>query len=126
MSKTPRLLTAFLLGLLSIPLLFLLAEGVRIPSSTPAAEFIHRGIFVIGMGAYFFMAEYLLSHGNPEAVRKDWPIILALTLPLIVSTAIAFVVEPNKSAVIEVAGTALLAVASSFAGAVLAARAASH
>ncbi|MDP1808049.1 MAG: hypothetical protein Q8L35_00745 [Actinomycetota bacterium] len=126
MSKTKRILLAFLVGLFSLPLLFLLAEGVAIPSSIPAAELIHRGIFIFGMGSYFLIAAYLLSQRDPQVVRNDWPTIVALSLTLTVTAAIALAVEPDKSAAMEAAGIALLAVASSFAGSALAARAARH
>jgi hypothetical protein len=68
----------------------------------------------------------LLSHRNPQAIRKDWFIILTLTFTLIVTAVVAFIVEPNRSAVMGTVGMAVLAVALSFSGAALAARAARH
>jgi peptidoglycan/LPS O-acetylase OafA/YrhL len=39
--------------------------------------------FVLG-AAYFFVCQFRLSHGNADALRKDWPIILALNVvPLV-------------------------------------------
>jgi O-antigen/teichoic acid export membrane protein len=36
------------------------------------------------MAAYFFVCQFRLSHGNADALRKDWPIILALNVvPLV-------------------------------------------
>jgi len=126
MSKACRILVAFLLGLVSFPLMFLLGEGVSIPSSIQAAGYIEGGIFISVLGGYFFISGYLLSHRNPQAIRKDWFIILTLTFTLIVTAVVAFIVEPNRSAVMGTVGMAVLAVALSFSGAALAARAARH
>lgn len=124
MSKTKRLLLAFLLGMFSLPLVFVLAEGIAIPSSIPTAELIHRAIFIFGTGAYFSIAAYLLSQREPQEVRNDWPTIVALSLTLTLAAAIALATEPDKSAAMEAAGIALLAVVSSLAGSALSARAA--
>jgi len=35
-------------------------------------------VIVIVMMAYFFICQFLLSRGNPNALFKDWPIMLAL------------------------------------------------
>ena len=41
-------------------------------------------ITFILMAAYFFVCQFRLSHGNDDALRKDWPIILALNVvPLV-------------------------------------------
>ena len=124
MSKTPKILLAFLLGLLSFPLLFFLGEGIKIPSSIPAAESIHVAIFVIVLGAYFFLSEYLLTRRDAKTAWKQWPITLALTATLIVTALITVMVEPNKPAVLGTVGTAVLAVACSWAGAAVTARSA--
>ena len=126
MNRTQMILLAFLLGIISFPLLFFLGEGVRIPSSIPAAESIHVAIFLIVIGAYFFLSEYLLTRRDPKTAWKQWPITLALTATLIVTALITVVVEPNKSAVMGTVGTAVLAVACSWAGAAVAARSAHH
>jgi uncharacterized membrane protein (UPF0136 family) len=122
MRKGLKILVAFLLGLFSFPLLFFLGEEVEIPSGIPAAQSINWGIFIIVFGGYFFLSEYLLSRGNPQALRKDWPIILALTATLIVLAVIAIAVEPNRGAVMLTVSIVIFAVACSLAGAALAAR----
>ena len=76
----------------------------------------------IGLAPYFLISQYLLSRGNPQAVRKDWPSILALNLPLLVSDIICLIVEPNKGAKLSALCLAILAVSCSYAGAGLAAR----
>ena len=107
-------------------LFFVLGEGVRIPSRIPGAENIHRSIVLIVLGAYFFMAQYLLSRRNPQALRTNWPLMLALNLMLIISAGIAFAIEPNRVAVMETVVTAVFTVAFSCAGAALAGRVARH
>ena len=126
LKKTLKILLAFLIGVFALLLFFVLGEGIRIPSRIPGAENIHRSIVIIVLGAYFFIAEYLLSRRNPQALRTDWPLILALNLMLIISAGIAFAIEPNRVAVMEAVVTAVLTVASSCAGAALAGRAARH
>jgi hypothetical protein len=39
-------------------------------------------VFII-MTAYFFFCQFFLSRGNPNALPKDWPIMLALDAVLI-------------------------------------------
>ena len=126
LKKTLKILLAFLIGVFALLLFFVLGEGIRIPSHIPGAENIHRSIVIVVLGAYFFIAEYLLSRRNPQALRTDWPLILALNLMLIISAGIAFAIEPNRVAVMEAVVTAVLTVAFSCAGAALAGRAARH
>jgi hypothetical protein len=124
MSKKVKVVVAFVLGVLGFVLMFFLGEGVKIPTTVPAAEYIQWLIFISGMGGYFLISEYLLSRGNPQAIRKDWAIILALNLTLLVTSIIALFIEPHKLAALQALGTAILAVACSYAGASLAGRAA--
>lgn len=126
MRRGLKILVASVLGLFSFPLLFLLGEGIEIPSGIPAAEYIGWGIFIIVFGGYFVVSEYLLSRGNPQALRKDWPIILALTATLIVLAVIAIAVEPNRRAVMGTVLIVIFAVVCSLGGAALAARRARH
>jgi len=125
-SKMWKILVAFVLGLFSFPLLFLLGEGMQIPPGIPAAQYIGWGIFIIVFGGYFFISEYFLSRGNPQALWKDWPVVLALTATLIVTAVIAFMVEPNRSAAMGTVVIVIFAMVCSLAGAALAARVARH
>lgn len=34
----------------------------------------------IGLGICFLITQYFLSRGNPRALRRDWPLIIALNL----------------------------------------------
>ena len=113
---------ALLLGAFSFFLMFLLGEGVSVPPSVPGAKYIEGILFIGGMCGYFLISAYLLSRGNPQAIWKNWPIILALNLILLITAIIALVVEPNKLAALLTLGVAIVAVACSFAGAWLGAR----
>ena len=107
-----KILLSFFLGLLSIFLMFGLGETWGDHAMFP------------GMAAYFLISQYLLSRGNPQAVRKDRPSILALNLPLLVSDIICLIVEPNTNtgAKLSALCMAILAVTCSYAGAGLAAK----
>jgi hypothetical protein len=74
--------------------------------------------------AYFFVCQLRLSHGNADALRKDWPIILALNVvPLVV---FILVVINEKWPVILAQGLIVLIAGwgGAFAGAAAASRAA--
>ena len=118
MDKNSKLAVALLLGVGSFFLLFLLGEGGGSPST------LHTIIFIGGMGGYFLISGYFLSRGNPQAVRKGWPIMLALNAALIATTITAWLVEPNQADSLQMAGVAVLAVVCSCVGAALAVRAA--
>jgi hypothetical protein len=105
-----KILLSFFLGLLSVFLMFFLGEVWG-----------EHAMF-LGMAAYFLISQYFLSCANPQAVRKDWSLILALNLPLLVSDIICLIVEPNTGAKLSALCMAILAVTCSYAGAGLAAK----
>lgn len=117
-----NVIAGFLLGLLGFSLMFALGEGVRIPASVPAAEYVQTATFVGGMGAYFLICAYLVCRGGAKPPVPLWPVIGALNAALFVTVLIALFVEPNRGAVLQGAGALLVAVLSSWAGAALAAR----
>lgn len=123
MSTSAKILAALMLGVVAFFLLFALGEGVRIPPSVPAAEFVHGAIFVGGMGLYFLLSAYWLTRGEARPLFGQWPIILALGAPLLATVIVALVVEPNKGAVAEVAAVWLLGILCSCLGAWLGGRA---
>ena len=126
MKMDSRVAVAFLLGVGAFVLLFVLGEPVSKVSTVSAARNIHAIVFIIGIGGYFFISEYFLSRGHPQAIWKDWPMILALNAPLVLTTIITLLVEPNKLAVVLPACAAALGVACSCVGAALAARTAAQ
>jgi drug/metabolite transporter (DMT)-like permease len=64
---------AFLLGVFSFFLFMFIGE-------TLMYHYGNAGLFVtfVVMFVYFFACQFFLSRGNPNAYRKDWPIMLAL------------------------------------------------
>ena len=76
MKKEP---VALVLGVFSFFLFFFIGE-------TASFHWGDTGLIVafIMMAAYFFICQFLLSRGNPDAHRKDWPVMLALDVIWIV------------------------------------------
>jgi len=75
-----KVLRAFFLGLLAFVFVWAIAEAVLY-------EFGYAGIIAtfILMAACFFICQFFLSRGNPDAYRKDWAIMLALeAAPLLI------------------------------------------
>ena len=73
-----KALIAFFLGLFSFFLFMFIGETLLhyYGNVGLAAAFIL-------MAAYFFICQFLLSRGNPNAFPKDWPIMLALDAVLL-------------------------------------------
>jgi hypothetical protein len=103
-----RIVAALFLGVLGVFVSFFLGETLG------------DYVMFVGAGAYFLVVQYLLSRGNPKALRRDWPIILALDLALVAGAVLPFVYEPNKVANVEMVKLAILAVVCSIGGAILA------
>jgi hypothetical protein len=79
-------------------------------------------ITVVLMTGYFFVCQFRLSHGNADALRKDWPIMLALNaVPL---ATVIIMVFSEKWPVILAQGLVILLAGwgGAFAGAVVASR----
>jgi len=75
-----KALMAFFLGLLSFILFMFVGEAAMYHIGEAVGLF----VALILMAAYFFICQFLLSRGNPNAHRKDWPIMLALdSVPLL-------------------------------------------
>ncbi len=76
------------------------------------------------MAAYFFVCQFRLSRGNADALRRDWPVILALNaVPL---AMVILMVGNEKWTVILVQGlvTVIAGWGGAIAGAAMASRAA--
>jgi hypothetical protein len=52
------------------------------------------------MAAYFFFCQFRLSRGNPDAYRKDWPVMLALDITWI-ALFISIVLTETREVVIS-------------------------
>jgi len=85
-----RILVAFFLGLFPFYLSVFVLETVA--AITPGYAAIT--VSVIVMIAYYFICQFLLSRGRPEALFKDWPIMLALGAAGLVITIVE---ASNKS-----------------------------
>ena len=106
-----RCLVAFLLGFVSLFLLFFLGETLGEPA------------MYIGVGAFALCAQLFLSRRHVAALRTDWPIILCLNFMVLVSMVLCFTLEHNNpEAHLSALVLAVVAVACSYAGAGLAAR----
>jgi uncharacterized membrane protein YeiH len=91
--KSP--LVAFILGVLSFPVLFLVGEGLGLAAAYTV------------LAAYFFTCQFFLSRGGAASWRVDWRIVLSLDavpLALFVVTALA-----EKREVVLSQGVAMLA-----------------
>ena len=116
-AKSPRSpivsrgLAGFLLGFVSLFLMFFLGESFGEPA------------MYIGVGAFALCAQLFLSRGHATALRKDWPIILCLNFMVLVSMVLCFALEHNNpGAHLNALVLAGVAVACSYAGAALAQR----
>jgi hypothetical protein len=71
--KMQKTFLGFLLSGFSIVLLFFPGE----PLTYYFGDTGFIATFVI-ITAYFFVCQFFLSRGNPNAFRKDWPVMLSL------------------------------------------------
>jgi hypothetical protein len=115
-----RTLRAFLMGLPSFLLIFFLGEKFVYSLNHGGAVYIWGSFLVGGIGAYFLILSYLLSRGNPRAVRKGWPIILALNITPLFMLLMTVFLERQLGPVLSALGLVMFTVLSSFAGATLA------
>ena len=114
-------LGAFLLGVLSFAVFMFVGETADYRLGDIAA-FIVTGIV---MFAYFFICQFRLSRGNPNALFKDWPIMLALDATMIVVLFVSVLVEKQGAVFLAQAlGILVACFAATLAGAFAASRAA--
>ena len=76
----PKALIAFFLGFFSFFLFFFIGEILLENYGN-----VGLAAAIILMAVYFFICQFLLSHGNPDAFLKDWPIMLALDAVLLLA-----------------------------------------
>jgi hypothetical protein len=112
-----KIIVAFFLGVLFFFLFMFIGEA----SSYYLGDAGFVVTFVL-MAVYFFICQFRLSHGNADAPRKDWPIILALNAVPIVTVII--MVMSEEWPVILVQGLIILLAGwgGAFTGAVVASR----
>jgi hypothetical protein len=121
MSRNWKILLAFGLGVLLVvqtSSLFWLACSVL---SSELGDVVKWLCILVGaMWVWFLVAQFLLSRGNPRAVRQDWPVIAGLNLAPFGSVIVVWALVTREAAL------AMLVVANvtlgcSYAGAALAA-----
>jgi len=94
---------AFLLGVLSFVVFMFVGETAdQFLGDTATAI-----VTTIVMMAYFFICQFLLSRGNPNAFLKDWPIMLLLNAVIIVALFVSVLLE-KQGAVFLVQALAVL------------------
>jgi purine-cytosine permease-like protein len=109
---------ALLLSVIAFPLFDIFGEGFT--DLLGIAGFV---VMFIVMAAYFFFCQFRLSHGNTDALRKDWPIMLGLNVvPLVL--AILQVDEKWPENLLGGLSVLMAGLGGAFAGAVVASRAA--
>jgi hypothetical protein len=117
----PKALVAFFLGLFFFFLFMFIGE-------TLMYHFGDAGLIPtsVVMVAYFFICQFFLSRGNPDAYRKDWPIMLALDLVPLLLVVIILLQWEGHGAVFLSQGLGILVscLGGTLAGAVVASRAA--
>jgi uncharacterized membrane protein len=114
-----RIIVALVLSVLFFFLYFFVGE--------PAAHYLGNAGFVITFlltAAYFFICQFRLSRGNANALRKDWPIILALNVVPLVMLILTVINEKWPVILLQGLITFVAGWGGTFAGAVVASRAA--
>ncbi len=99
MSRNWKMLLAFGLGVLLVVqtyALFWLACSVLSSELGDVAKWLC--ILVGAMWFCFLVAQFLISRGNPRAVRQDWPVIAALNFAPFCSVIIVWVLVTGTAA----------------------------
>lgn len=108
----PRTKAAFFLGLFSVFLFFFLGERL---------SYYHGnvGLFItfVVMLAYFFTCQFFLSRGNPDAHRKDWPVMVALDAVLLLLLIPMVVLERGAAVLAQGLGILVSCCGGTWAGA---------
>lgn len=111
-----RLSGAFLLGLLSFFLMMFIGEFLV----KPLGETMGLLATFSALAVYFFICQFLLSRGNPDAWRSDWRIMLALDAVTIIVVCIMVTAENRDVALAQAPGWLLSTCGGTFAGALAA------
>lgn len=99
-----KLFLAVILGLLSFLLLFGLGaalEGASLNELSgnitgKSAQFALTVASGIVIGDYFLIAQYFLSRGNPQPLRKAWPLVIALNFLLLGAPSSVWPSKPRR------------------------------
>jgi hypothetical protein len=111
-AQMPRAKVAVFLGILSFFLMFIIGE--------PASEHLgNAGLILtfVVMAAYFFLCQFRLSRGNPNAYRRDWPVMLALDAPWIIVGFTMMLTERREVVISQGLGILFSCIGATWAGA---------
>jgi hypothetical protein len=111
-AQMPKAKMAFFLGILSFFLMFIIGE--------PASEHLGNAGLVLTfilMAAYFFLCQFRLSRGNPNAYRKDWPVMLALDATWIIAGFFMILTERHEVVISQGLGILFSCIGATWAGA---------
>lgn len=103
-----RLGAAFFLGILAFLLLMFIGETVGLLAAFGS------------LTVYFFICQFLLSRGHPDALRDDWRIMLALDAVILASVFVMVLVEKWQVILAQGPGMLLACCAGTLAGALAA------
>ena len=113
----PKALIAFILGLFSFLLLFAIGEPLSYYYGN-----VGSAVAFILMAAYFFICQFFLSRGNPDAFLKDWPTMLALDAVLLLSLIPMALSETQEVVLAQGSGVLLSCCGGTLAGAFVASK----
>ena len=123
MSRKWRVALAFSIGVSLFSMPFFLAFVSWILTGEIGGPALCFCVSFLGMSFCFLIAQYFLSCGNPQALRKDWPSIIAMNLApfafCLGFIAWAFLAKRSRGVMIVVTMTIIVLVCS-YAGAALA------
>jgi hypothetical protein len=90
----------------------------------PIGETMALIVTFAALAVYFFICQFRLSRGNPDALRTDWRIMLALAAVPLACVAIMALVEGRNVILAQGTGILLASCGGTLAGAFAASRAA--
>lgn len=80
----------------------------------------------LSLAVYCFVCQFLLSRHNADALRRDWPVMLALDAPLLLTVLIMVLVEKQDVILAQAPGILLSVGGGTLAGAVVASKTAKY
>jgi hypothetical protein len=113
----PKASLAFLLGFIGFLLLFFIVE----PATHHLGDVGLIPTFLL-MAVYFFICQFQLSRGNPNAHRKDWPVMLALDAVCIAALFVMILSERLEVVLAQGIGILVSCFGATWAGAFAAAK----
>ena len=105
-----KVVFALLLGLIAFPVVMFFGENFGLPVGLTA------------LAVFFFVCQFLVSRGNPNALWKDWRTMLALNAVMLVSIVIMVFVEKQEVVLSQGVGILLSCCCGTLAGALAASR----